>query len=271
MWNGLWKPSVGSEDIYVNAFSTPATAYLEAGTVTVHAKVNIYISYDDQGAASSLTHGGVETSFSGSDSSLISAQKWGDGAFESALTGGPVLISGHFVAGETDVWADSFTFYNPVSQYVTISTSGGWAYSAGGENHIFAPHGNFEFTFKIAPGNSTIIGGDNPPVPTPTPIAAPPPTKSNNIHAIIISGRSDPAKIVTSQNVTLTGGIVALGKDPVPPAAPNPWSTGLHIVPDEALLTGAKIPPLTPNIIDVRIVKHEVVGDFVAPGASPSP
>ena len=94
---------------------------------------------------------------------------------------------------------------------------------------------------------------------------------SASIHAVIISGRSDPAKIVTSQNVTLTGGVVALGKDPAPPAAPSSWTTGLRIVPDEALLTGAKIPPLTPNIIDVRIVKHEVVGDLAAPGASPFP
>jgi hypothetical protein len=43
------------------------------------------------------------------------------------------------------------------------------------------------------------------------------------------------------------------------------WSTGLRIVPDEALLTGAKIPPLTPNIIDVRIVKHDVTEDLSTP------
>jgi hypothetical protein len=100
--------------------------------------------------------------------------------------------------------------------------------------------------------------------PTPNPIPV-----STSIHAVIISGRSDPAKIVTSQNVTLTGGVVALGKDPAPPAAPSAWTTGLHILPDEALLTGAKIPPVTPNIVDVRIVKHEVVGDLAAPSASP--
>jgi hypothetical protein len=90
-----------------------------------------------------------------------------------------------------------------------------------------------------------------------------------NIHAVIVSGRSDPAKIVASQNVTLTGGVVALGKDPAPPAAPSAWTTGLHILPDEALLTGARIPPVTPNIVDVRIVKHEVVGDLAAPSAAP--
>jgi hypothetical protein len=111
----------------------------------------------------------------------------------------------------------------------------------------------------------------NPPPANPIPTATPPPPTRSNIHALIISGRSDPTKIVTSQNVTLVGGVVALGKDSSAPSAPNPWSAGLHIVPDEALLTGAKIPPLTPNIIDVRIVKHELVGDLAEPGVSPSP
>jgi hypothetical protein len=109
----------------------------------------------------------------------------------------------------------------------------------------------------------------NPPRGTPTPGSDPTPSPASvltNVHALIISGRSDPAKIVTSQNVTLTGGVVALGKDPSPPAAPtSQWSTGLRIVPDEALLTGEKIPPLTPNIIDVRIVKHEMTGDLSTP------
>jgi hypothetical protein len=108
----------------------------------------------------------------------------------------------------------------------------------------------------------------------PTPVSNPTPNPrrvSTSIHAVIISGRSDPAKIVTSQNVTLTGGVVALGKDPAPPATPSAWTTGLHILPDEALLTGAKIPPVTPNIVDVRIVRHEVVGDLAVPGPSSSP
>jgi hypothetical protein len=102
-----------------------------------------------------------------------------------------------------------------------------------------------------------------PPVGHPGPVPIP---SSANIHAIIISGRSDPAKIVTSSNVTLTGGIVALGKDPSPPVQPTTqWSSGLRIVPDEALLTGAKIPPITPNIIDVRIVSHAVTGNLSTP------
>jgi hypothetical protein len=90
---------------------------------------------------------------------------------------------------------------------------------------------------------------------------------SVNIHAVIISGLSDPAKIISSPNVTVTGGIVALGKNPSPPLTSSSWSPGLRIVPDYALLTGEKIPPVSPNILDVRIVRQEVTADF--PSSSP--
>jgi len=121
---------------------------------------------------------------------------------------------------------------------------------------------------SITPSLSPYIPVPPSPIFNPMPVPIP---VSTNIHAVIISGRSDPARIVTSQNVTVTGGIVALGKDPAPPATPSSWTAGLRIMPDEALLTGSKIPPVTPNIIDVRIVSHEVIGDLVVPGASPSP
>jgi hypothetical protein len=40
--------------------------------------------------------------------------------------------------------------------------------------------------------------------------------------------------------------------------------------PDYALLTGEKIPPVTPNILDVRIVRQEVTADFPPPNPTPS-
>jgi hypothetical protein len=122
--------------------------------------------------------------------------------------------------------------------------------------------------WNSASGQSFVSGGDNPPVVLPPSIGTPTPAPvtRSSIHAVIISGLSDPAKVVTSANVTLTGGVVALGKNPSPPATPTTqWSTGMRIVPDQALLTGSEIPPLTPNIIDVRIVKHEVRGDLSTP------
>jgi len=63
---------------------------------------------------------------------------------------------------------------------------------------------------------------------------------------------------------------VALGKDGFPSPASSSWSPGLRIVPDYALLTGEKIPPVTPNILDVRIVRQEVTADFPSPSAQSS-
>jgi hypothetical protein len=117
--------------------------------------------------------------------------------------------------------------------------------------------------WSSAAGQSLVSGGDKPVPPNPTPVPILPPTTRSNIHAVVISGLSDPARIVASANVTVTGGVVALGKDPSPPTKPiSQWSSGLRIIPDQSLLTGAKIPPLTPNIIDVRIVSHDVTGNL---------
>jgi hypothetical protein len=69
--------------------------------------------------------------------------------------------------------------------------------------------------------------------------------------------------------VTLTGGIVALGKNGSPQSTSSAWSPGLKIIPDNALLTGEKIPPVTPNIIDVRIVRQDVSADLPSPTPKP--
>jgi hypothetical protein len=110
---------------------------------------------------------------------------------------------------------------------------------------------------------------DAPPVRSPSGPSTsnlPPPSAPvgarSNIHAVIVSGLSDPAKVIVSPNVTLTGGIIALGKTGSPPPTPTAWSSGLKIIPDYALLTGEKIPPVTPNLIDVRIVRQEITADF---------
>ncbi len=167
--------------------------------------------------------------------------------------------SGTMELGPYVVARGSFQFSNPSSQNLIVGEQIWWTRPV----DLLAGFASQEWS--SASGQSLVSGGDSPGVPG-IGGPAPPPSTSTNIHAVIISARSDPAKIVTSPNVTLVGGVVALGKDPLPPAAPtNSWSTGLRIVPDEALLTGAKIPPLTPNIIDVRVVKHEVTDDLSTP------
>jgi hypothetical protein len=66
----------------------------------------------------------------------------------------------------------------------------------------------------------------------------PPNSGQTNIHAVIISGLADPAKVIASPNVTLTGGLVALGKANAAGGAVSTWTPGLRIIPDYRLLTG---------------------------------
>ncbi len=76
------------------------------------------------------------------------------------------------------------------------------------------------------------------------------------INAVIITGQSNPALAIRSQNVLLTGGIVALGSSAADTVSPN-WKRNVIVLPDPALLNGSKIPPITPNVIDVRIMRTQ--------------
>ena len=185
-----------------------------------------------------------------------------------------------------DLFADSgsgtMIWNNPAGQYIRLS----------GDIFVLGyGHGAYE-NWNITQGPSIAAGGDVPPggsstpptvtQPTPAPTVVqsapasspnsnspPAPRTRTNIHAVIISALPDPAKVIISPNVTLTGGIAALGRDDAPSSAPSSWSPGLQIIPDYGLLTGQKIPPVTPNIIDVRIVRHEVTADFPSPDPQP--
>jgi hypothetical protein len=66
------------------------------------------------------------------------------------------------------------------------------------------------------------------------------------------------------RNITLSGGLVALGTAPYPSkAAPEgTLPTYLKIIPDPKLLNGSIIPPIVPNIIDVRIVSYSVAAQM---------
>ena len=119
------------------------------------------------------------------------------------------------------------------------------------------------------PGIPAGPGGQPDAVPPPPP----PPTTSNpskpraEIHAVIVSGLADPSQVLRG-NVNLTGGIVALGStDPTAPQTPGRWDPNVKITPDPELLNGHKIPPLVPNIIDVRIMHHEISATIESEGS----
>ena len=64
------------------------------------------------------------------------------------------------------------------------------------------------------------------------------------------------------RNVTVVGGIIALGQTPLPGEvlvpggrAPPRW---LRLIPDLDLESGKRFPPVVPNIIDVRILYFPV-------------
>ena len=128
---------------------------------------------------------------------------------------------------------------------------------------------------QLRPGGNPVPGGPGEPgafSPGPSAPAEPvPPTTGNppprraQIHAVIVSNLSDPSQVL-SGNVNLTGGIVALGP-PTPSLKPGRWDPNVQITPDPDLLNGSKIPPIVPNVIDVRITHYEVTATIESQGS----
>ena len=222
--------------------------YVSAGTVTIN--FSYFLAYGGKGAPAGGNSDGIQADsllvFSNSGNLLATLPIVGDPAFE------------HIGSG-------TITWSNPVDQFIKL---GGDIYSEG--------YGNGFFEWWYLPGfPSVATGGDTPASPTggvatqpqpPQTTSSPPNPGPTNIHAVIISGLSDPAKVIASPDVTLTGGLVALGKANAAGGTASTWSPGLRILPDYELLTGTKIPPVTPNILDVRIVRQQVQADFPSPG-----
>src|SRR5271165_4585916 len=106
-----------------------------------------------------------------------------------------------------------------------------------------------------APVNNGIPGGAVPALGGPG--AAP---VDVAINAVIVSAAQSPWDAIRRapgvRNVIITGGIVALGKTPIPGEIPGggPQPAWLRLIPDLRLLNGSAIPPVVPNVIDVRIM-----------------
>jgi hypothetical protein len=221
--------------------------YVSAGTVTIN--FSYFLMYGGKGVPVGGNPDGVRADsllvFSNSGNLLATLPIVGDPAFEHEGSG-------------------TMTWTNPVDQFIKL---GGDIYSEGFGN-------GFSEWWYLPELPSVATGGDAPTPPTggvatrqqpPQTTSLPSSPGQTNIHAVIISGLSDPAKVIVSSNVTLTGGLVALGKANAG-GTMSTWSPGLRIFPDYELLTGTKIPPVTPNIIDVRIVRQQVRADFPSAG-----
>ena len=86
------------------------------------------------------------------------------------------------------------------------------------------------------------------------------------INAVIVSAAQSPWDAIRRapgvRNVIVTGGIIALGKTPIPGEIPGggPQPAWLRLIPDLRLLNGSAIPPVVPNVIDVRIMDCPIPG-----------
>ena len=89
------------------------------------------------------------------------------------------------------------------------------------------------------------------------------------INAVIVSAAQSPWDAIRRapgvRNVIVTGGIIALGKTPIPGEIPGggPQPAWLRLIPDLRLLNGSAIPPVVPNVIDVRIVNFPITIDAI--------
>jgi hypothetical protein len=176
-----------------------------------------------------------------------------------------------YISGEGTIAWSQVVSLPPGTEFRILSTTVAQAYDPtkpfeGGQSGAYVLGRVSRIATDATPANAV---GTNPsgPVSPPTLVGGGTPLR---IHAVIISGLSDPTKIIASPNIQLTGGIVALGKNTSSLVTPSAWSTGLEIIPDYALLTGKKIPPVTPNIIDIRIVRQDTTADFRSQTAQPT-
>lgn len=115
------------------------------------------------------------------------------------------------------------------------------------------PRGGFDSTPTTNAGTPGSGGTIAPGAPPAAPVDV-------YISAVIVSAAQSPWDAIKRtpgvRNVIVTGGIIALGKTPIPGEIPGggPEPMWLRVIPDPRLLNGSVIPPVVPNIIDVRIV-----------------
>src|SRR5262249_15879623 len=86
-----------------------------------------------------------------------------------------------------------------------------------------------------------------------------PPKHSVAIYAVIVGATANPWTSVDASMVdsmTVIGGVAAIGSLTLLPTGSNNGPL-LTIEPDLGYLSGARIPPITPNVFDVRIISSD--------------
>jgi hypothetical protein len=112
------------------------------------------------------------------------------------------------------------------------------------------------FSLPDIPGTSIPGSGPGGVIPVRAPVGP----VDVAINAVIVSAAQSPWDAISKANevrsVIVTGGIIALGKTPIEGEIPGggPQPAWLRLVPDLRLLNGSMIPPLVPNVIDIRIL-----------------
>jgi hypothetical protein len=90
------------------------------------------------------------------------------------------------------------------------------------------------------------------------------------IHAVIISSTAHPEEVIDTRRglIHLIGGVVALGKNTSETDARKlaSWPHGLVLTADPEYLNGSKVPPSTPNLLDVRIRDFKFRASIQSPG-----
>jgi hypothetical protein len=197
----------GDTSLNVEARPNGAEVFLNPGTITVSYTLPVIFAGASNdgggpggGGPGALTNHGLVITVKAGNQQLVDYEVSNPSISQS----GTVLNTG------------SFSFYNPAAQLVDISGSGTYVRNVPGRFPGLYPV--FQ-EWTVLNGKTTVVGGDILPPSGSTISPQGPGGRSNtgqapgvapaNIHAVIISGLSDPAKVISSPNVTLTGGIVA--------------------------------------------------------------
>jgi hypothetical protein len=158
------------------------------------------------------------------------------------------------IADEVAALTDPVAISAAIQSIPTTDPRGGDVSSAPASSGSAAPGG------VAGPGGAVAPG-----VPGPAPPGGGGP-EDVVIRGVIVSGAMSPWDAITRtpgvRNVTVVGGIIALGQTPLPGEvlvpggrAPPRW---LRLIPDRDLESGKRFPPVVPNIIDVRILYFPV-------------